>query len=124
MDEKKNAKLSKLLFKIEWVLGYASSITLFVCVFVAAFVEMPVYARILLIAFGLINFILGMHFCLVIEKEVGYYKCGLCHHCHEPTLKQVYLAMHYGRTRYLRCPKCGKRSWHKKTLENEKSTED
>ncbi len=122
MDDNK-IKLSKLLFKLEWVLGYVTTITFLVCIFVASFVDMAVYLRILLIVFGLINFVLGMHFCLVIEKEVGYYECGLCHHKHVPTLKSVYLAPHYGRTRYLRCPKCGKRSWQKKTL-NEKINED
>ncbi len=119
----KDNDLSKLLFKLEWVLGYVSSTSLLVCVFVASFVEMPVYVRILLIVFGVVTFIIGMHFCLVIEQKVGYYVCKHCGNKHVPKYMQVFLAPHYGRTRYMLCPKCNKKSWQKKTLE-EKINED
>ncbi len=29
---------------------------------------------------------------------------------------QVYFAMHSGTTRYMKCPKCNKKSWQRKTL--------
>jgi len=116
MDEKAK-QLSKLLLKLEWVLGYISSITLLVCVFVASFVEMPVYGRVILIVFGIISFILGMYFCLVIEQKAGYYECKHCKHKHIPNFSQVLWSPHYGRTRYMRCPKCNKKSWQHKTLE-------
>ena len=114
-----NQKLSKFLLNIEWVLGYLCSLTLIGCILVAALVELPVWARIVLIAFGIISFILGAHFCMLIEKDAGYYECAHCKHKHVPKLSKLYFAMHYGRTRYMECPKCGKRSWQHKTLDRE-----
>ena len=36
-----------------------------------------------------------------------------------PTYKAINLAMHMGRTRYMRCPKCCKKSWQKKVISKE-----
>ena len=55
--------------------------------------------------------------CLVflkIEQEVGYYKCSNCENKHTPSYKKILLAPHIGRTRYLKCPNCNKRTWNKK----------
>ena len=83
---------------------------------VAAFVELPDFARILIIAGGAIVFLLACFFALKIEQVAGYYECKHCHKRYVPTYKQVILAMHVGRTRYLKCPNCGKKSWQKKVL--------
>ena len=39
-----------------------------------------------------------------------------CHHKYVPKYSQVYFAMHSGTTRYMKCPKCNKKSWQRKTL--------
>ena len=31
-------------------------------------------------------------------------------------VKSVFLAMHMNRTRYMKCPECGKKSWDKKVI--------
>ena len=36
---------------------------------------------------------------------------------------QTNLAPHMGRTRYMKCPECGKRSWQKKVLSKEKEVQ-
>ena len=54
-----------------------------------------------------------------IEQKAGYYECKNCHHRYVPTYWQTNLAMHIGRTRYMKCPECGKRSWQKKVLTKE-----
>ena len=51
-----------------------------------------------------------------IEQKAGYYECQHCHHRYVPTYWKTNLAMHIGRTRYMKCPECGKRSWQKKVL--------
>ena len=51
-----------------------------------------------------------------IEQIAGYYECGKCHHKYIPTYKNINLAPHMGRTRYMRCPKCNKKSWNKKII--------
>lgn len=107
---------SKLLFALEYVVGYMASILFFVTIFVASFVEMATWFRILLIALGFVNFAVGIHFCLLIEKDVGFYECKHCHHKYVPSYKQILFAMHIGRTRYMKCQKCGRKSWQKKVI--------
>lgn len=104
------------MLNLEFVIGYTSSITFLILVFVASFVEMGTWLRIILILFGLITFIIGMHHSLKIEQAAGYYKCGKCHYKYVPKYKNVFLAMHIIRTRYMKCPKCHKYSWQKKVL--------
>ncbi len=106
----------KLLLTIEYILGYMSSLTLIILVFVASYINMPTWLRIFLIVFGLIHTIFGIHFCIVIEKDAGFYECQHCHNKYIPTYKQVLFSMHYGRTRYMKCPKCHKKSWQKKVI--------
>ena len=53
---------------------------------------------------------------LKVEQIAGYYECGKCHNKYIPAYKSVNLAPHLGRTRYMKCPKCEKKSWNKKVL--------
>ena len=104
----------KFLLTLESVLGYMASITFIILVFIASFANLETWLRITLIVVGFINFIIGVHFCLIIEKDAGYYECQHCHNKYVPTYKQILFSMHYGRTRYMKCPKCDKKSWQKK----------
>ena len=58
---------------------------------------------------------------LKVEQIAGYYECGKCHNKYIPTYKSVNLAPHLGRTRYMKCPKCEKKSWNKKVLSGGKN---
>lgn len=106
----------KFLLTLENVLGYLSSITFIILVFVASFANLSTWVRILLIVIGFIHIVVGIHFCLTIEKDAGYYECQHCHNKYIPTYKQILLSMHYGRNRYMKCPKCNKKTWQKKVL--------
>ena len=55
-------------------------------------------------------------FTIRIEQTAGYYECQKCHHKYVPEYKSVFWAMHMGRTRYMKCPQCGQKSWNKKVL--------
>lgn len=109
-------KNTKHLLTLEWVIGYMASLTFLVMIFVASYVEMATIWRVLLIVFGLINFIVGMVFALKIEQTAGFYECEHCHHKYVPSYKSVLSSMHLGRTRYMKCPNCHKRSWQKKVI--------
>lgn len=86
---------------------------------VAAYVEMPVWIKFLLVMFA-VAMILTVSFVAVgIEQKAGYYECQECGHRYVPTYWSTNLAPHMGRTRYMRCPKCGKKSWQKKVLTKE-----
>ena len=109
-------KNTKHLLSLEYVVGYMASIIFIVMAFVASYFEMATLWRILLIVFGFINFIVGIVFAIKIEKEAGFYECAHCHNKYIPSYKAVLFSMHFGRTRYMKCPKCNKRSWQKKVI--------
>lgn len=106
----------KQLLALEIVIGVLSMILLLGFCFVAAFVQMEDWLRICLILAGLIPTLIGIGFALRIEQTAGYYACRKCGHKHVPSYSSVLWAMHVGRTRYMRCPECGQRSWQKKVL--------
>ena len=105
---------NKKFFLYENVIGYMAVVPFLILCFVASYVEMPIWARIILIALGIILIAVGVSFCLKIETEAGRYKCKHCGHLYVPRYSSVYFAMHIGRTRYMTCPKCHKKSWQKK----------
>ena len=70
----------------------------------------------IIIASGIIIFLVCMFFALRIEQIAGYYECRECHHKFVPTYSQVFFAQHINRTRKMKCPKCGKKNWCKKVL--------
>ena len=107
---------SKFLLTIECVLGIIASVSFIVLLLVALYFEMAVGWKITLIVVAVLEFAVGIHFCLRIEKDAGFYECHCCHHKYIPTYNQILWSMHCGRTRYLKCPKCQKRSWQKKVI--------
>ena len=113
---KQKQESDRLLLKAETVIGYMASVSFLVLVFTASFVEMPVWTRVLLIAIGFILFIVGIIYAIEIEQKAGYYECENCQHKYVPKYKSVLFAMHVGRTRYMKCPKCNKKNWHKKVI--------
>ena len=88
-------------------------------VMIASYVQMSDSDRILIIVPATV-LVVGM--CLVAlrtEQIAGYYECAKCHHKYVPTYKSVLWAMHINRTRYMKCPECGRRSWQKKRITRE-----
>lgn len=114
--KKHKEETDKEMLRLEMVIGYISVITFLSLVFLASFVEMHSVIRILLIIGGSIIFSVGIINAIKIEQTAGYYKCDKCGYKYIPTYKSVLFAMHYGRTRYMQCPKCNKKSWNKKIL--------
>ena len=112
-------KNTKLLLMLEWPIGILSIICLFGCVLAGGLVEMAVVWRVLLIVAGFAVFCFGIYFALLIETKAGFYECKKCHHKYVPTYGSVLGAMHMGRNRYMKCPKCGEKSWQKKRIKGE-----
>lgn len=110
--EEKNRQMLKAEY---WIGLPATAAGLLLC-FTASFAEMPTGLRIGIIAFALVMIFAVAFIAVGIEQKAGYYECQNCHHRHVPTYWQTNLAMHMGRTRYMRCPECGTRSWQKKVL--------
>jgi len=110
---------NRQMLKIEYMISFPAVIAgIFMC-FVAAFTELPVWVRITMMVFALVMIFVVAFIAVGIEQKAGYYECQKCHDRHIPTYRQTNLAMHIGRTRYMKCPKCGERSWQKKVLTKE-----
>ncbi len=113
-QEKENR--DKELLNMEIFIGILVSIILISCVFVSSFVNMQNWLRIALIIIGLIPFIIGIGYAIKIEQVAGYYECQNCHYKYVPNYKDVLLALHIGRNRKMKCPKCGNINYHKKVI--------
>lgn len=109
----------KRLLTIEIVIGLLSTAFLFTMVVVAALIQMQDSIRFLLISIGFVQFLVAMTFAIRIEQTAGYYVCAKCGHRYIPTFGSVNMAMHFGRTRYMKCPECNKKSWQKKVISKE-----
>ena len=113
---KQKEEADKNLLLMEVILGVLLFSVFFALAMVASFVQMDDWMRILLILLGLVPFLVAVPFLLKIEQSAGYYECAKCSHKYVPEFKSVSLAMHMGRTRYMKCPKCGQNSWQKKRI--------
>ena len=116
---KQKQEADKRLLRLEVFVGVISTAILFTLIFVAAFVEMATWLRITLIVLAFVMFLAGCFYAVRIEQVAGYYECKECGNRYIPTYKAVNMAPHMGRTRYMRCPKCNKKSWQKKVLTKE-----
>lgn len=116
---KKEEMQNKKLMMYENVIGFSSTLSFLIQVFVAVFFVKNTTAQILLFILAFAFLIVGVSFALKIEAETGYYECQKCHNKYVPKYSSVYFAMHLGTTRYMKCPKCGKKSWQKKVMSKE-----
>ena len=110
---------NRQMLKAEYWVVLPAILAGIVIVFVASFIVMPVWLRIVLIAFALVMIFTVAFIAIGIEQKVGYYECQNCGHRYVPTYWQTNLVLHTGRTRHMKCPKCGKRSWQRKVLTKE-----
>ena len=118
MAKQKEDADRRLLF-LEIVIGVFSVIVLLGFSLVAAIVQMPDWLRVVLVVTGFVLGMIGLMYALKIEQTAGYYECQKCGHKYIPTFNSVMWAMHFGRTRYMKCPECNKRSWQKKVLKKD-----
>lgn len=114
---KDGKKYNKELFMVEAVVGVAASMMLIAMVAVAAMlVETHFEISVFLIVTSIAFFVIICMELTKMEQIVGYYVCGKCHHKYVPTYNEVLWSMHLGRTRYMKCPKCHKKTWQKKVM--------
>ena len=116
---KQKEEVDKKLLALEIVIGVLSMVVLLSFVFAASFFRMADWLRIVLIVTGFAISLIGLAYALKIEQIAGYYECAKCHHRYVPTFSSVLWAPHINRTRYMKCPECGEKSWNKKVLTKE-----
>ena len=113
---KQKEQADKRLLTIEIVLGIICLIPLVAAVVLVEAVSLEEWVETIIAIAGIIPLLVATPFALKIEQKAGYYECQKCKHRHIPQYSSVFWAMHINRTRYMRCPKCNKRSWQKKVL--------
>ena len=106
----------KRLLNLEWVIGVLACIVLFGAMLIPAYIEMKTYLKVIIMVSGVIVFLIAMFYALKIEQVAGYYQCNNCGHKYVPGYWTCFFAPHIGRSRYMRCPKCNTKSYHKKVL--------
>ena len=110
--EKKN----KTLWSSMWVIMTVSITALIAGLFITTFLIRDGVWQLVAILGICVVFLIPCFYALKLEVSVGAYKCKNCGHEIVPTYTQALNAMHMGTTRYLKCPKCNKRTWCKKVI--------
>ena len=116
---KQKEESDKRLLRVEVIVGILNIIMFLSLVTIASLAEIQDSTRLLIIITSTIFVFLMCFVLLRIEQVAGYYECQKCHHKHIPTYKSVFWAAHIGRTRYMKCPECNKKSWQKKVISKE-----
>lgn len=109
-------KSDRWMLKAEIFMGVSCMVVLLAMCVIAAYAQIEDWLRIVLIVIGMVPILVACPVMLKIEQVAGYYECAKCGHRYVPTYRSVNLAMHMGRTRHMKCPKCGERSWQKKVI--------
>ena len=110
--EKKN----KTIWISMWAIMIVSITVLIAGIFIAAFLIPEGVWQLVTVLGACVVFLIPCFYALKLEVSVGAYKCQNCGHEIVPTYSEALNAMHMGFTRYLKCPKCNKRTWCKKVL--------
>ena len=116
---KQKEESDKRILNLEIVLGLLLAIFFFAIIIIAITLDVADWIRLAIIIPDVILFFTACFFMLGIEQKAGYYECAKCHHKYVPTYSNVFWAMHVGRTRYMKCPKCNEKSWQKKVVSKE-----
>lgn len=106
----------KRLLRMELLAGIMASIPLLVGAVIGLTVPTEEWKQVVIVLSGMIPLLVAIPFLLRVEQVAGFYECRSCRHQYVPRYKSVFMAPHIGRTRYMKCPECHKRSWHKKVV--------
>ena len=107
---------NKTVWRSMWVIMIVSMVALLGGISIAAFLIPEGVWQVVTVLGLCVIFLIPCFYALKLEVSVGAYKCKNCGHEIVPTYAQALNAMHMGFTRYLKCPKCNKRTWCKKVL--------
>ena len=107
---------NRALLSLECVIALSATVTYLVMLFAAIFAVENIWWRMALILVGGAFLVVGIVWALRVEHDAGYYECPHCQYRYVPTMKAVVLALHIGRDRRMKCPRCGKKGYHKKVL--------
>ncbi len=111
---------NKTIWTCMWAIMIVSIIAMLAGLWVCAYLIPEGVWQLVAILGICIVFLIPCFYALKLEVSVGAYKCKKCGYEIVPTYSEALNAMHMGTTRYLKCPKCNKRTWCKKVLNKKK----
>ena len=117
--QKQKEESDRRLLTIEIVMGVITLVLYIALVMGVGFLPIKESTQVMIIMLATLLIVIMAFVALKIEQVAGYYECRKCHHRYVPTYSNVLWAMHMGRTRYMKCPECGKKSWQKKVISKE-----
>ena len=116
---KQKEQSDKRLLRMELLTGILSLIPLIASMLIITLVPMKEWIASVIVCSCILPLFIATPFMIKIEQTAGYYECAECDHRYIPTYKSVFFSAHMHTTRYMRCPKCGKKSWQKKVISKE-----
>lgn len=116
---KQKEQADRRLLTIEIVMGIACIIPLLTAIVIVSLIPLEEWLETIIVITSIIPLLFATPFALKIEQKAGYYVCKKCGYRYIPEYGNVFWAMHIGRTRYMRCPMCNKKSWQRKMLSKE-----
>ena len=116
---KQKQEADKRLLRMEALAGVMACIPFAVGIFIGLFVPMEEWKQVAIVLSSMVPLLVAVPFLLRIEQVAGFYECKHCHHQYVPQYKSVFIAPHIGRSRYMKCPECGKWSHQKKVIVKE-----
>lgn len=108
MNLMKENEESKKKFTISVINGIIVIIAVISLALLAAFLEIPVAARIALIVLALVTAVFGVAGSAILDKDSGVFECPFCNEMFVPSMKDYINGVHTITKRSLTCPKCGK----------------
>lgn len=114
--KRQKEEADKRLLSLEVIVGVFAISVLLLATIAAAYIQLEEWVRGVIVIAGLIPLIVVTPLLLKIEQVAGYYECKACGHKYVPTFKAINMAPHMGRTRKMKCPNCGKKTWQKKVI--------
>lgn len=110
MDLVKENKENKKRLYQSIVCGIITIIAVLALIVIAAYIEMPIIARILVIVFAPVLAAVGVGTAVTLDINAGYFECPNCKKLFIPTTKEYVKGYHTFTKRRLTCPDCGKTS--------------
>lgn len=107
MDLMKENQENKQRFVLSMVCGVITIVAVCSLVVIASYIEMPVYARLLVILFAFATAVTGIGAAAVLERKAGHFECPHCKTLFVPSMRDYVNGYHTFTKRWLRCPECG-----------------
>ena len=108
MDLMKENQENKKRFALSMICGVITIIAVCSLTVIAAYIEMPVFARILVLALALVTAVAGVGAAAVLEQKAGYFECPHCKTLFVPSMSDYVKGCHTFTKRWLTCPACKK----------------